>query len=137
MQRDTSVNTDNGTPFPLWAQVGNIVLANSGQLAGLAWVGLESVAEGSATELAVMLDEIEEIEGSKSAYFAPVPRTRHPPNLPPSESLFSNRHNLLQSQKPVWCKSLQMLFYWPEEDAANELLTYTIFGQMWQEHRSE
>jgi hypothetical protein len=138
LQRDTSVNTDNGTPFPLWVQVGNIVLANSGQLAGLAWVGLESVAEGSATALAVMLDEIKEIRGSKSAYFAPVPRTRQdPPNLPPSESLFSNRHNLLQSQKPVWCKSLQMLFYWPEEDAANELLTYTIFGQIWQEHRSE
>jgi hypothetical protein len=138
MMRDPTVNTDNGTPYNAWAHLGNIVLAPSGKLAGLAWVGIESVAQGTATNLAVMLDEIQEILGSKSAYFAPVPRSRQdPPNLPPSVSVYSNRHSLLQGQKPVWCKSLQMMFYWPAEDAANELLTFTIFGQTWAEQRSQ
>jgi hypothetical protein len=138
LMRDPTVNTDNGTPFAAWAHVGNIVLAQSGKLAGLAWVGVESEAEGSATELAVMLDEIAEIPKSQSANFYPVPRSRQdPPNMPPSESLFSNRHSLLQGQKPVWCKSLQLMFYWPNEDAANELLTFTIFGETWAEQRSQ
>ena len=138
LMRDPTVNTDDGTPYTVWAHLGNIVLAPSGKLAGLAWIGLESEAEGTATNLAVMLDEIQEISGSKSAYFQPVPRTRQdPPNLPPSQSVYSNRHSLLQNQKPVWCKSLQLMFYWPAEDATNELLTFTIFGQTWSEQRSQ
>jgi len=138
LQRDTSVNSDNGEDYPAFAQIGNIVLAHSGQLAGLAWMGVESTTDGSAVQLGVMLDEIEEILGSTSAYFYPVPRTRQdPPNMPPSESYYSNRHSLLQNQKPVWCKSLQLLFYWANEDAPNELLTYTIFGQIWQEQKSQ
>ena len=138
LMRDPTVNTDNGEDYPAWADVGNIVLAHSGQLAGLAWIALESEATGTATELSVMLDEIKEKTGSLSALFYPVPRSRQdPPNAPPSETVFSNRHSLLQGQKTVWCKSLQLRFEWPPEDEANELLTFTIFGQTWAEQRSQ
>lgn len=138
LKRDPDVNTDNGAAFPAFADVGNIVLAHSGELAGLAWIGAESEAQGTATQIAVLLDEIDEVPGSDSAKFYAVPRTRQdPPNQAPSESLYSNRHSLLQGQKPVWCKSLKMRFAWPPEDAPNELLTYTIFGQMWAEQRSQ
>jgi hypothetical protein len=138
LKRDTSVNTDDGTTYPASADVGNIVLAHTGQLAGLAWIALESEAVGTATQVSVMLDETKEKTGSQSARFTPVPRTRQdPPNAPPSETILSNRHNLLQDQKPVWCKSLKMRFEWPAEDAANELDTYAIFGQVWAEQRSQ
>lgn len=138
LMRDPTVNTDNGAEFPAWADVGNIVLAHSGQLAGLAWISLESEAVGTATGLAVLLDETREKPGSLSAKFYSVPRTRQdPPNAPPSETVYSNRHSLLHNQKTVWCKSLQMRFEWPPEDQPNELLTYTIFGQTWQEQRSQ
>ena len=137
-KRDTSVNTDSGTPYPAYADLGNIVLAHTGQLAGLAWVTLESEAEGTPAKLSVMLDETKEVSGSNSARFYPVPRTRQdPPNQPPSETIISNRHSLLQDQNPVWCKSLKMRFEWPAEDAANELNTYAVFGQVWAEHRSQ
>jgi hypothetical protein len=138
LMRDTSVNTDDGTPYEVHADIGNIVLAHTGQLAGLAWITLESEATGTATKVSVMLDETKEKTGSKSAKFFPVPRTRQdPPNSPPSETIYSNRHSLLQDQKPVWCKSLKMRLEWPAEDAANELDTYAIFGQVWAEQRSQ
>jgi hypothetical protein len=138
LMRNTTVNTDNGAMFDASADIGNIVLAHTGQLAGLAWIALESEAIGTPTEVSVMLDETKEITGSKSAKFFPVPRTRQdPPNSPPSETIYSNRHNLLQDQKPVWCKSLKMRLEWPAEDAANELDTYAIFGQVWAEQRSQ
>jgi hypothetical protein len=138
LMRDPTVNSDNGQDYPAWAEVGNVVLAHSGQLAGLAWMALESAGEGSATKLSVMLDEISELPPPSSAQFYEVPRTRQdPPNAPPIQSYYSNRHSLLQGQKTVWCKSLKMRFEWPPEDAANELYTYTIFGETWAEQRSQ
>jgi hypothetical protein len=138
LMRDTSVNSDNGVLYPSYADIGNIVLAHTGQLAGLAWIALESEAVGTPTKVSVMLDETKEKTGSNSAQFSPVPRTRQdPPNSPPSDTIYSNRHSLLQDQKPVWCKSLKMRLEWPAEDAANELDTYAIFGQVWAEQRSQ
>ena len=138
LQRDTTKNTDQLITYPAFADIGNIVLAHTGQLAGLAWITLESEAVGTPTKLSVMLDETKEKAGSKSAQFTPIPRTRQdPPNLPPSDTIYSNRHSLLQDQKPVWCKSLKLRLEWPAEDAANELDTYAIFGQVWAEQRSQ
>jgi hypothetical protein len=131
LMRDATKNTDNGTPFTVDADIGSIVLALPGQLAGLAWMTLEAEAEGTAPALGILLDEI-------SGSFTPVPRTRQDPtNLPPSTTVLSNRHSLLQSQRPVWCRHLQYSISWPAEDAANELLTTTIFGQVWQEQKSQ
>jgi hypothetical protein len=138
LMRDTSANTDNGLAYSVFADIGNIVLAHTGQLAGLAWITLESEAVGTPTKLSVMLDETKEKTGSNSAQFTPVPRTRQdPPNAPPSDTIYSNRHGLLQDQKPVWCKSLKLRLEWPAEDAANELDTFAIFGQVWAEQRSQ
>ncbi len=138
LKRDTTVNTDQLIEYPAFAELGNIVLAHTGQLAGLAWVTLESEAVGTPVKLSVMLDETKVKSGSTSAQFTPVPRTRQdPPNLPPSDTIYSNRHNLLQDQKPVWCKSIKLRLDWPAEDAANELDTFAIFGQVWAEHRSQ
>ena len=97
----------------MYADVGNIVLAHSGELAGLAWITLESMGIGSGTKLFVMLDEINELSGSPSAQFYPVYRTHQDPQMPPQfESYYSNRHNLLQNQKTVWCRSLKLRFEW-------------------------
>jgi hypothetical protein len=131
LMRDPIKNTDNGTAFAAYADIGSIVLALPGQLAGVAWMTLESTIDGTPAKLGVLMNEI-------SGTFEDVPRTRQdPPNLPPSTSVISNRHSLLQSQRPVWCRHLQYSISWPAEDAANELLTVTIFGQTWQEQRSQ
>lgn len=131
LQRDRTKNTDNGAFFPVQTVFGSIVLAQPGQLAAMSFVTLESVRLGTRAGLALLLGEI-------SGEFETLDRTRQdPPNLPPSSTLYSDRYHFAQNQKEAWCRHFQMEVTWPEEDAANELLTFTVFGQTWQEMRSQ
>jgi hypothetical protein len=131
LQRDTTVNTDNGVPFPAETTFGNVVLAQPGQLAALSFITLESVRVGTRPALALLLGEI-------SGTFDGLNRTRQDPtNLPPSSTLFSDRYHFQQNQNEAWCRHFQMRLSWPAEDAANELLTFTVFGQTWQEMKSQ
>jgi hypothetical protein len=130
-QRDSTKNTDNGNAFPVQTFFGNIVLALPGQLAALSFITLESVKTGTRAGLALLLGEV-------SGTFETLNRTRQdPPILPPSNTLYSDRYHFAQNQNEAWCRHFQMEVSWPAEDAANELLTFTIFGQTWQEMRSQ
>jgi hypothetical protein len=132
--RDLTTNLDDGSPYPAWTTFGSIVMASPGQLAALAFITLDSEAIGTAAALSVLCNEV---NPSKVA-FEKLKRTRQdPPLLPPSQTLYSDRFSLLQKQKPVWCRHFQMRIDWPPEDAANELIGFTIFGQIWQEYRSQ
>lgn len=136
LSRSLTVNTDDGTPYPVRTRFGSVVVAQPGELAALAWMTLEAQNIGTAPALSVLLSEIN--DNLPEVQFEAVPRTRQdPPNLPPSRTLYSNRHSLLQNQMPTWCRHFQFEIDWPAEDAANELLTFTIFGQLWQEMRSQ
>lgn len=129
--RSLSTNTDAGTPFVAWATFGSIVMAQPGQLAGLRFITLESTIAGSRPQLAVLLGEI-------SGTFEALPRRRRdPPRLPPSTTIRADRIFLAQNEKPTFCRHFQMRVGWPAEDAANELLTYTIFGELWSEFRDQ
>jgi hypothetical protein len=131
LARDGSKNTDNGTPFPVETDFGNIMLALPGELAALTFITLESVRVGTRAGLALLLGEI-------SGKFESLSRTRQDPtNLPPSNTLFSDRYHFAQNQKTAWCRHFQMRISWPAEDAPNELLAFTVFGQTWQEFRSQ
>lgn len=130
MMRDINASTDNGVPYPVRTLFGNIVMAQPGQLAAISFITLESVRVGTRAGLALLLGEI-------SGTFDHLNRTRQDPtNLPPSNTLFSDRYHFAQNQKAAWCRHFQMEITWPAEDAFNELLTFTIFGQTWQEMRS-
>jgi hypothetical protein len=134
-QRDRSVNTDNGIAFPVETDFGNIVLAQPGELAALTFITLESVRVGTRAGLALLLGEI---KPSSEVPFESLNRTRQDPvNLPPSMSLFSDRYHFAQKQQTAWCRHFQMRVSWPAEDAPNELLAFTIFGQTWKEFRSQ
>jgi hypothetical protein len=129
--RDTNVRTDAGTPYEMKAFFGNINLAVPGQLAGITWFTVEGSAAGLMPEVLALFGEIH-------GTFELIPRTRQdPPNLPPSETIIANRHSVLQSQQPVWCRHLLLGLTWPAEDDESELYAYTIFGQMWQEMRAQ
>jgi hypothetical protein len=129
--RDQTVNTDDGIPYPANTTFGSVVLAQPGQLAALAFITLESVLIGTKPTLSILMGEI-------SGTFEQLNRTRQDPtNLPPSATLYSDRYHFMQNQTPAWCRHFQMDIAWPAEDAANELLTFTIFGQTWNEYRSQ
>jgi hypothetical protein len=129
LYRSRAANTDNGTLYSASAVFGSIAMADPGQLAGLAWMTLTSQITGTAPELSVLIGEI-------SGEFEIVERTRQdPPDLPPANSIRSDRHHFLQGQDPVWCRHFQFAIDWPAEAAFNELLSFTIFGQQIQEMR--
>ena len=131
LQRDRAQATDNGQKYAAMTRFGAIVLALPGQLAALSFITLESVRLGTRPTLALLLGELD-------GTFEVLNRTRQdPPNLPPSSTLFSDRYHFEQNQKTAWCRHFQMEISWPLEDAHNELLTFTIFGQTWQEMRSQ
>lgn len=133
--RDLTTNTDLGVPFIAHATFGSIVLAHPGELAALAFITLEAQKIGSRAALSVLLGEI---NSTPNTPFEPLGRTRQDPtNLPPSQTLYSDRYHFMQAQNPAWCRHFQMDVAWPAEDAANELLTFTIFGQTWSEYRSQ
>ena len=138
--RDVTVNTDifgighTPTPYPAWATFGSITLASPGQLAAIAFITLDSEKIGTAAALSVLMNEV----NPSKVPFESLKRTRQdPPLLPPAETLYSDRFSLLQKQRPVWCRHFQMRIDWPAENAANELIGFTIFGQLWQEYRSQ
>jgi hypothetical protein len=131
LMRDTTVRTDNGTPYPMSLDFNPIVLAEPGQLAGVAWMALKTAETGNTPTLGVVLDEIK-------GPLETIPRNRQdPPNLPPSETYDSNRFSLLQGQKPVWCQAIKFALEWPATDTPDELFTYTIYGETWAEQRSQ
>jgi hypothetical protein len=139
LQRDRKMNTDAGVAFAVDTVLGSIVLAQPGQLSAMSFITLESMPYGSKPGLGVLLGEISPpLAGVISPLFDTLFRTRQdPPNLPPSTTLYSDRYHFMQNQNEVWCRHFQMQLSWPAEDAANELLTFTIFGQTWQEMRSQ
>ena len=131
LQRDIAIRSDNGTPYPAFTRIGAIVLALPGQLAALHFITLESAKIGTRASLALLL-------GEARGTFEPLQRTRQDPtNLPPSDTLYSDRYHFAQNQQTAWCRHFQMRIEWPEEDADNELFTFTIFGQTWQEMRAQ
>lgn len=133
LQRDYThtAHTDNGVPYPVMTRFGSIVLAVPGQLAALSFITLESLLYGSRAQLALLL-------GERDGTFEELRRTRQDPtNLPPSDSIYADRYHFMQNQQTAWCRHFQMEVSWPAEDAANELLTFTIFGQTWEETRMQ
>jgi hypothetical protein len=133
LQRDSTglIYTDNALKYSVFTRFGAIVLAQPGQLAALNFITLESAKVGTRAGLALLL-------GEASGDFEDLSRTHQdPPNLPPSKTIYSDRYHFAQNQKTAWCRHFQMEISWPAEDVPNELFTFTIFGQTWQEMRAQ
>jgi hypothetical protein len=124
LQRDDTVSTDNLTPYPAYADVGCIVLAQPGQIAGVYFITTDSILVGTRPGVGLLLGEL-------SGTFEMLNRSRQdPPLLPVADTIFSDRYYALQSQAPVWCRFLQLRIDFGTEAFPNELLTYTIFGSI-------
>lgn len=131
LQRDRSTWSDNGVPYSAFTRFGAIVLALPGQLAALHFITLESAKVGNRPSLSLLL-------GEASGTFEALKRTHQDPtNLPPSKTIYSDRYHFGQSQQAAWCRYFQMEIEWAAEAVPNELFTFTIFGQTWQEMRAQ
>jgi hypothetical protein len=126
-KRNRAKATDNGRLYSCYSRFGSIAMADPAMLAGLAWMTLTSTIYGTAPKFSALIGEID-------GDFEEIKRTHQdPPDLPVADSVRSDRHHFLQGQEPVWCRHFQFAIDWPAEDAFNELLTFTIVGQIVQE----
>lgn len=135
LMRDTTVNTDAGAKFAWHPVIGSVVLAQPGQIAELAFFTLESARVGSRATMGILLGEI---NGGTAVNFDTLYKTgQDPPLLPASKTLYNDRYAVMQNQQTVLCRHLQIRFDFPAEDAYNEIFTYTLFGAIHNEMRSQ
>jgi hypothetical protein len=126
LKRDDSVFTDNGQPYDAFFMIGSLVLAQPGQLAEIIFITTDAIATGSQPIVSVQLDEIAPFS---SGYYETLPAfVFDPPQLTQSNSMYSNRYYLSQTQQPALGRSLQMRFDWGTDTVQNELLSLTVFG---------
>ena len=127
LMRDDTVSADNTVPYPANATIGSIVLAQPGQISGIEFVTVDSTIAGSKATLGMLFGEI-------SGTFTNLTPTRQDPTLlPPSTTIRGDRYYLPQVGKPAWCRHMQLKISWPTEAAPNEMLAYTLFGEIKQE----
>lgn len=126
-KRDQSTFADNGTSYSAFANIGTTIIAQPGSTAVVQFFVTEERLINGATPLscAAMYDEI---AGSFSSLAA---ITKDPPNLPPSNSVKSQRFWAAQNAAPVQvCRFFQQQVAWPAQNFGNELLTNTTFGKL-------
>jgi hypothetical protein len=135
--RDPTTNIDNTTNFAApYATLGSIVMANSGEEAEVSHIALDSIKTGTAPMVSLLLSEI---SSTANAPFIPLDVTDYmdPPNLNPSQTLYSQRFSALQNGEPTLCHHLQLQINWTSENFPSELLSHTIYGAKHGERRSQ
>lgn len=122
LYRDYSTNTDNGTAFAAYATLGSYVLAEPGQIADVEFITVDSKRVGKPMNLSVLFNEI-------SGNFDPVPEsTPDPTQLPAALSLYNQRFFLSLTTNARVCRHMQAKLSWLPEDAANEVLSFSVYG---------
>jgi hypothetical protein len=137
LQRDLTVNTDNGTAFACYGVIGAIVAAHPGQWAELNFVTVELNRVGSAPTMSFLQMET---TGTFTAFATYVsdPPILYGTTITPT-SIFANRYYFKQTMAasaatpPVFTRNLQIRFDYPAENATNELYNFAVFGALWQE----
>jgi hypothetical protein len=135
LQRDTTVFADNGTAYTnCYFTIGNIQLCESGEIAEVAHICLDSIRVGSQPTVGLLFGEI---AATTAVPFDMLSVTSpDPPDLPQSQTLFSDRYvTMQQGGVTPKCRHLQIMFQWPQQSVQDELLTHTIFGAKFNERR--
>lgn len=122
LKRDLSTNQDNGTNYTAFATAGSIVVAQPSQVTAIEFIAADCTKVGSNISVAVLLEEI------SGSFTSLATSTNDPPGFASPATLYSSRWYLDQTGAPRECRHLQVKFSWPSENAANELLSFTLYG---------
>lgn len=137
--RDSAVNADwaSGTynSYPSYDVKGCIQLCLSGEVGEIAHVHVVSAAEGARPSVGLLFGEA---LATTAAPFAWYDRTcTEPPNLPPSQSLYSDRYTMLQNGVTPKCLFFQLGMDYGTQNFADETLMFSIFGAKYAERREQ
>jgi hypothetical protein len=133
--RDSSVNADwTGTAYSSFASYltfGNIVLCETGEVAEVAHVGIQSVALGARPLVSVLFDELAPTLATPFDLLQIT--SSEPPDLAPSTTMYSDRYSALQNGVCPRCLSFQMKIDYGTQNVADETLKFAIYGAKWAE----
>jgi len=147
LARDSTftVFEDNGSPYESYFTIGNIVLANAGQMAATDFIEGTFVQVGSQPTVSVLFDELSATNGASfekiSNSFVSDPPKKYGQTGTP-DTMYMNRYyfgqttpgNVNTEPVPAWCKSLQIKVDFGNTDTVqNEMLAFTVFGALYQE----
>ena len=135
LARNLASNADNDQTYPANAIIGSAVLAQPGQIAVVSFIATESVHTGTPLVMGVILDEA--VPYYTGAFNILKRWENDPPGLKMSKSLYPQRFymsELTGQDDEACCRHLQMKVQWAQENAANELISLTVFGGFLQEH---
>jgi len=134
LQRDLTVNSDNGVSYTAHATIAPLVLAQPGSTASVQFVVTEErqIAGASTLVVKMLFDEIHDFVHIHDQDFRQLRNvTRDPPNLPPSKSLRIQRAWANQDPSTVIkCRFYEQDISWPAEDYPNEIYTNTVYGKL-------
>ena len=137
--RDPTVNADWTAgayqPFPAWDVKGNIVLCQSGQVAEIAHIGLKSAAVGARPLVGLLLGEISATQHTPFDQLSIT--SSDPPDLPPSETLYSDRYTALQNGVCPKCDNFQMKVDYGVQNVPDELIMFSIYGAKHAERKQQ
>ena len=133
LKRDTSINNDNGALYPSSMTMGNIVLCESGEVAEVAHIGLDSMKEGDRPTVGMLYGEIKTT--ANIDFDTLVYTSVDPPTLDESETLYSDRYVTTQDGVCPKCTHCQIKIDWGSQDVPDELLGHAIFGAKFSERK--
>ena len=135
-----------GTAYESFFTMGNIVMCSAGQMAEMAFIEASFIQTGSQPGVYVLFDELGAFNGASfekiSNYMISDPPKKYGPTATP-KTMWSNRYYFSQTTPgnpgnvplPAWCKSFQLKIDFGNTDTVqNEMLSFTIFGALWQEN---
>jgi hypothetical protein len=132
LNRDLDVFQDNSSSYAAWAVIGSAMLAQPGQVALVSFITTDSVRTGTPMVLGILIDEAWPYFNGSFELLKDW--TNDPPGLHESKSIIGQRFYLSDSEDhSAACRHMQMQINWSTENAANELLSLTIFGAYNQE----
>jgi len=138
LKRDTSVFSDKGFTYgegQCYGVIGSIVLCQSGEVAEIAHIELDSMRVGDRPQVGMLYNEIAE---TSDIDFDVLDYTSvDPPTLDESETLYSDRYVTSQDGVCPKCTHCQILINWPDQPDGDELLAHVIYGAKWGERREQ
>lgn len=137
--RDSSVNADwSGgayVAYPSYDVKGNIVLCQSGEVAEIAHIGLKSTAVGARPAVGLLLGEIAATETVPFDWLSVT--SNDPPDLEPSQTLYSDRYTALQNGECPKCDNFQLAVDYGTQNEPDELLMFSVYGAKHAERKQQ
>ncbi len=133
--RDPTTNADNGTTYAAYADIGALVLAFGGQAALIYHITTDCIAVGSHPTISVLMQNLGGHLNVEAYGRELTIATGDPPQLGPANqpTVYNDRWWMSATQEPAYCRYMTIEIAWPAENFPNELLTYTLFGEHYQE----